>query len=74
MFESREYPGHYHYAAYRVGDEYSEETRRPMKASVLQGRLDLILINHSLDIADLKWREVPAAELPLSGERVLAGK
>ena len=52
----------------------ADETSRPMKASVLQGRLDVIVMHHELDIADVEWREVPAAELPLSGERVLAGK
>jgi hypothetical protein len=45
-----------------------------MNASLLQGRLDLIVDHHDLDIADVRWQEVPAANLPLSGERVRAGK
>ena len=45
-----------------------------MNAGFLHGQLDLILKNHGLISTDLEWREVPASELPLLGERARAGE
>jgi hypothetical protein len=73
LFESKKHPGFYHYATYCADDTFCDESKRPMQASFLQGHLDLILKDHGLVSADLEWREVSAAELPLLGERAQTG-
>ena len=74
LFESQKHSGFYHYATYCADDTFCDESKRPMNASFLQGHLDLILKDHGLVSTDLEWREIPASELPLLGERVAAGE
>jgi hypothetical protein len=74
LFESQKHPGYYHYAAYCLDDSFCDESKRPVKADFLQENLDLILKDHGLVVADMVWRDVPAKELTLLGERASAGE
>jgi hypothetical protein len=71
LFESREHPGYYHYALHRIGDDFCDESRRPVKASFLQDNLSRLF--RPAVPADLYWQETPTAELVFSEERVRAG-
>jgi hypothetical protein len=79
LFESRQYPGYYHYAMYCTDDTFCDESKRPLRAKEEAGVSFWTLFKaglskeHGLVLDDLEWVEVPAEELPLSGERVRAG-
>ena len=75
LFESRKHPGYYHSATYCIDDDFCHESEKPMRADVLQEYLDTIVQRHGLVIADMEWTEAPnPGELPLLGERFLAGE
>ena len=81
LFESRQHPGYYHYAMYCADDSFCDESKdgKPMRAKEEGGVSFWTLFKvalskeHGLVLDNLDWVEVPAEELPLSGERVKAG-
>jgi hypothetical protein len=81
LFESRRHPGYYHHAMYCTDDTFYDESRdnKPMRAQEEDGVSFWTLFRaglskeHGLVLDDLEWVEVPAEELPLSGQRVKAG-
>lgn len=77
LFTSRLHPGYYHYAMYCTDDSFCDESKLPMNATeeaTFWTALDLSLsASHGLTVDDLSWAEVPAEQLPLSGDRVKTG-
>lgn len=79
LFESRKHPGYYHYAYYCTDDSFCDESRNPISAKEQPGINFWMIFKAGLSdrlglvIDDLEWLDVPAEELPLSGERVKAG-
>ena len=81
LFESKRHPGHYHYVTACAADGCCYETKddKPVRATE-EGRWSFwrrfrrsLSRRHGLVLADFEWVEVPADQLPVSGERVRAG-
>jgi hypothetical protein len=68
LFESRKHPGYYHYATFCAADDFSDESKKPMKADFVQQHLNLIMRPHGLVVGDLDWKQAPTAKLPLPHE------